>query len=108
MENKTLLNIDGYIGRRNFIINYLTVCLILVVFKSILSYIEDLIVLFFPSYIPMLYDPTCNLIMVVVLALMNVILLTPTIKKRVIDTFVLHFVSFQKGGTNHNDFLLPP
>lgn len=86
MHNTKLFSGDGYIGRRNFIINYLLIQIFLAVIKSIHSWISLFLILFFPNIVkllPLKYIP--DEILAFFTALLEVILISTLVKRRVYD-----------------------
>ena len=86
MHNTKLFSGNGYIGRRNFIINYLVIQIIIAIIKSIHSWISLFLILWFPNIVkllPLKYIP--DEILAFFMALLEVILISNSVKRRVYD-----------------------
>lgn len=85
MDNKLFLS-TGFLGRRNFIINYLYIQIIIAVISSIYSWLSFFLILFFPSIVktlPFKYLP--DELLALVSSIFEVILLYSSVKRRVAD-----------------------
>ena len=85
MDNK-LFATTGYLSRRNFIVNYLWIQIIIAVISSIYSWLSCFLLLFFPSIVkalPFKYVP--DEFLALTYAIFEVILLYSSVKRRVAD-----------------------